>query len=250
MAGHSQFKNIMHRKGAQDAKKAKQFTKLIREVTVAVKTGGPDSNSNPRLRRALLAAKEANLPKSRVENAISKASSSSGGENFDEVIYECYLSHGVALIVEALTDNRNRAASDIRAVLTRNGGSLATEGAVLYLFDRLGLIELDDDKISSEALLEATIEAGALDCVSEGYHLHQVFCDRDALHEVQQQLATKFGEAKSSKLIWQPKNQVQIEEQAQAQRIIDIIDALEDLDDVQNVYGNYLIVPELISKLE
>jgi YebC/PmpR family DNA-binding regulatory protein len=250
MAGHSQFKNIMHRKGAQDAKKAKQFTKLIREVTVAVKAGGPDSDSNPRLRRALIAAKEANLPKSRLENAISKASSSSGGENFEEVVYECYLSGGIALIVDALTDNRNRAASDIRALLTRNGGSLATEGAVLYLFDRLGLVEFQDKNISAEALLEATIEAGGLDCISGDAHISQVFCDRDSLHEVQQQLSRKFGEAKSAKLIWQPKNYVQLEEQEQAQKIIDLIDALEDLDDVQNIYGNYMIAPEILNKIE
>lgn len=240
MAGHSQFKNIMYRKGAQDAKRSKQFTKIVREILVATKIGGADPEFNPRLRRALLAAKEANLPKSRVESAINKALSPAESDNFEEVIYECYLPNGVALIVETLTDNRNRTSNEIRSLLTKKGGNLATEGAVLYLFDRVGLIELQDEKISTESAFEAAIEAGGIDCVSlPEEHLHQIFCARDTLHEVQNYLAKKFGEPKSASLLWKPKIQIEVSAE-QTQCLLDIIDALEDLDDVQNVYGNYV----------
>lgn len=239
MAGHSQFKNIMYRKGAQDAKKAKQFTKLAREIIVAAKTGGGDPEFNPRLRRVLIAAREANLPKARIEAALNKALSPAESENFEEMIYECYLPNGIALIVETLTDNRNRTSNEIRSLLTKNGGSLATEGSVLYLFDRVGLIEFQNEKISADDAFEATIEAGGTDCISlPEQHLHQIFCAREALHEVQNKLAKKFGEPKSAALLWKPKVQIEVNAE-QAQNILEIIDALEDLDDVQNVYGNY-----------
>lgn len=239
MAGHSQFKNIMYRKGAQDAKKAKQFTKLAREIIVAVKAGGSDPEFNPRLRRVLMSAREANLPKSRIESAISKALSPAESDNFEEIIYECYLPNGVALVVETLTDNRNRTSNEIRSLLTKNGGSLATEGSVLYLFDRLGLIELDSASIPDDVAFEAAIEAGGTDCVSlPDEKVHQIFCNREALHEVQSYLAKKFGEPKSARLLWRPKIELEVNTEA-AKHLMEVIDALEDLDDVQNVYGNY-----------
>ena len=250
MAGHSQFKNIMHRKGAQDAKRAKQFTKLIREIVVAAKTGGPNPEFNPRLRTALTAAREANLPKDRIENAIKKATSPSNSENFEEVVYECYLPGGVALIIEALTDNRNRTSSEVKVVLNKHGGTLASQGAVLYLFDKVGLLEFKDEKITPEAILEAVIEGGGNECESLLENVHQVLCDHDKLHEMQIFLTEKFGEPITAKLIWKPKSGVEVTSSEQAEKLFNVIEVLEDNDDVQNVYGNYIIPDKVMEELK
>jgi YebC/PmpR family DNA-binding regulatory protein len=240
MAGHSQFKNIMHRKGAQDAKRAKLFTKLVREILVAAKAGG-DPEFNPRLRTALAAARAANLPKDRIDGAIKKATSPTDAENFEETIYECYLPGSVALIVEGLTDNRNRTSSEIKSILSKAGGTLAASGAVLYLFERIGLIEFKDASLDPEKVLEATIEAGGNDCSSfEGSH--EIICEPDKLHEVQISLSKKFGDPATAKLIYRPKTSIQIASQEQAEKLLNAIDALEDCDDVQNIYGNYEIM--------
>jgi len=249
MAGHSKFKNIMHRKGAQDAKRAKVFTKLIREILVAAKAGGADSEFNPRLRTALATARAANLPKQRIDAAIKKATSPNESNNFEEMTYECYLPGGIALIIETLTDNKNRTASDIKSILNKHGGSLAVSGAVLYLFEKFGFIEFKNTDIASEKILEAAINIGANDCESTE-DTHQIICLPDKLHEIQNSLSNQFGEPIATKLIWQPKTQVAIDSQEQAEKILNAIDKLEDSDDVQNIYGNHLIPDSLLTKLD
>ncbi|NRA74178.1 MAG: YebC/PmpR family DNA-binding transcriptional regulator [Rickettsiales bacterium] len=248
MAGHSKFKNIMHRKGAQDAKRAKLFTKLIREILVAAKNGGADPEFNPRLRTALSSARAANLPKQRIDSAIKKATSPNESNNFEEITYECYLPGGIALIVETLTDNRNRTSSDIKSILSKYGGSLAVSGAVLYLFEKIGFIEFKNSEIFPEKILEAAIEVGANDCESFE-NIHQIICDSDKLHEIQIPLAKQFGEPVTSRLIWRPKNQITIDSQEQAEKILTAIDKLEDNDDIQNIYGNHIIPDSLLTKL-
>ena len=248
MAGHSKFKNIQHRKGAQDAKRAKLFTKLTREILVAAKSGGGDPGFNPRLRTALATARAANVPNHRIDTAIKKATSAGESENFEETTYECYLPGGIALVVDALTDNKNRTSSEIKSILNKYGGSLAASGAVLYLFERLGLIEFKDENISPEKILEATIEAGGTDCESFSNE-HQVTCEHDKLHEIQMSLSKKFGDPTSAKLIWKPKAAIAIDTQEKAEKILTALDALEDSDDVQNIYGNYEISDEVIAKL-
>jgi YebC/PmpR family DNA-binding regulatory protein len=247
MAGHSQFKNIMHRKGAQDAKKARLFTKLVREILVASKDGA-DPEFNPRLRTALATARAANLPKHRIDGAIKKATSPDTAENFEEAVYECYLPGGIALVVESLTDNKNRTSSEIKSVLNKFGGTLAAPGAVLYLFERLGLIEFKNEAIDPEKILEATIEIGGNDCESFE-DSHTIICEPDRLHEVQKFLVEKFGEVSASKLIYRAKASIKIESKEKSEKILDAIEALEDSDDVQNIYGNYEISDEILSTM-
>lgn len=240
MAGHSQFKNIMHRKGAQDAKRAKQFTKLVREIVVAVKSGGPDPEFNAKLRTAISTAKAANLPKDRIENAIKKGSSAGDTENFEEIRYECYASGGVALIIDALTDNRNRTSSDIKAILNKYGATMAEPGSVLYMFDRVGFLEFHDEKLTSEQVFEIAIEAGAEDCESDS-GIHSIYCKPDDFNDVKEFLCKKLGDPTEAKLFWKPKNVIYIKDAEQAEKLMKFIDLLEDNDDVQYVCGNYVI---------
>lgn len=249
MAGHSKFKNIMHRKGAQDAKKSKHFGKLVREIMVAVKSGNPDIAFNPRLRTAIAAAKAFNLPKDRIDNAISKASSSNDDQNFEEIRYEAYAPGGVALIIEALTDNRNRTASDVKSTITKHGGAIAEPGSVSYMFDRVGLIEFHDSKISDEAMLEAAIEAGANECISEDGN-HEIYCDSDALHEVNDFLSKKFGDPNAAAMHWKPKNIVELTDIEKTEKLLKLIDALEEFDDVQSVCGNYQVSDSIADKIK
>jgi len=249
MAGHSKFKNIMHRKGAQDAKKSKNFGKLIREITVAIKSGNADIAFNPRLRTAIATAKAANLPKDRIDNAIKKASSSHDDEHFEDIKYEAYAPGGVALIVEALTDNRNRTASDVKSTITKNGGTIAEPGSVIYMFDRMGLVEFHDTKVSEEDMLEAAIEAGASECISyEGNH--EIYCDPESLHEVNEFLSKKFGDSNSAQMHWKPKNIVELTDIEKTEKLLKLIDALEDFDDVQSVCGNYQISDSIVDKIK
>ena len=247
MAGHSKFKNIMHRKGAQDKKRAKLFTKLVRELLVAA-AAGPDPVFNPRLRLAILAAREANLPRDKIDNAIQKASSPTTSDQYEEMRYEGYGTSGVALIVEALTDNKNRTASDIRSTFSKFGGTLAETGSVNYMFNRLGFLLYESQTLSDDAVLEAAIEAGADDCEShEGQH--EILCSPDFLHAVKEKLETKLGEPRAAKLIWKPANQITLN-LAQATSVLKLIDALEENDDVQNVWGNFIIPDEVMEKIE
>ncbi|MFN8830961.1 MAG: YebC/PmpR family DNA-binding transcriptional regulator [Labrys sp. (in: a-proteobacteria)] len=246
MAGHSQFANIMHRKGKQDAKRSKLFSKLAREITVAAKMGLPDPAMNARLRAAILAARAENMPKDNIDRAIKKASGADG-ENYDEIRYEGYGPGGVALIIEALTDNRNRTASDVRAAFTKAGGNLAETGAVSFMFDRVGVIEYDLDKGSADAMLEAALEAGADDCQS-GENGHEFVCAIDALADVTKALEAKLGEARKSGLVWRPQNTISVDDEA-GEKLLKLVDVLDDHDDVQHVYANFEVSDALMARM-
>jgi YebC/PmpR family DNA-binding regulatory protein len=246
MAGHSQFKNIMHRKGRQDAARSKLFGKLAREITVSAKLGLPDPAFNPRLRAAIIAAKAQSMPKDKIERAIKKASGGDA-ETYEEVRYEGYGPGGVAIIVEALTDNRNRAASDVRSTFTKRGGNLAETGAVAFLFDRVGVIEYDADVASADAMLEAAIEAGAEDVISNPGG-HEIYTTQESLSDVTKALEAKFGEPRKAALTWKPQNTVTVDDE-KGEQLLGLIEALEELDDVQNVYANFEVSEALMTKL-
>jgi YebC/PmpR family DNA-binding regulatory protein len=246
MAGHSQFKNIMHRKGRQDAVKSKLFGKLAREITVAAKLGTPDPAMNPRLRAAVLAARAENMSKDSIERAIKKAQGGDA-EAYDEIRYEGYGPGGVAVIVEALTDNRNRTASDVRSYFTKTGGNLAETGAVSFMFDRVGLIEFDAKVASADAMLEAAIEAGADDVVSteDG---HEIYAAQDSFVNVVKALEAKFGEPRKAALVWKPQNAIAIDDE-KGEKMFKLMELLNDHDDVQNVYANFEISDALMAKM-
>jgi len=246
MAGHSQFKNIMHKKGKQDAIRSKLFSKLAREITVAAKAGLPDPNMNARLRAAVLAAKAENMPKDNIDRAIKKAAGADG-ENYDEVRYEGYAPGGVAVIIEALTDNRNRTAGEVRSYFTKAGGALAETGAVSFMFDRVGLIEFDKKVASEDAMMEAAIEAGA-DDVSSTDESHEIITSLESLRDVAKALEEKFGDSKKAALVWRPQNTIKVDDEA-GEKIVKLVGALEDNDDVQNVYANFEISDALMAKL-
>ena len=246
MAGHSKFKNIMHRKGAQDKKRSAQFSKLSREITVAAKMGTPDPDMNPRLRLAVNNAKAASMPKDNIQRAIEKASANEG-DDYEEVRYEGYGPGGVALIVEALTDNRNRTATNVRTAFSKNGGNLGASGAVSHGFERKGLIEYPASAGDEEKVLEAAIEAGA-DDVESTEDGHTIWTDMEALHEVAGNLEKSLGEPDSVKLAWKPNVTVEVDE-ANAGTLLKLVDALDDDDDVQTVWGNYEVSDEIMEKL-
>ena len=246
MAGHSQFKNIMHRKGRQDAARSKLFSKLAREITVSAKLGLPDPAMNPRLRAAMLAARAENMPKDNIERAIKKAQGGDA-ESYDEIRYEGYGPGGVAVIVEVLTDNRNRTASDVRASFTKSGGSLAETGAVSFMFDRVGVIEFAPTVASADAMLEAAIEAGADDVVSNESG-HEIYAAQDSLREVAKTLEAKFGEPRKAALVWKPQTTVAIDDE-QGEKLLRLIETLNEHDDVQNVYANFEVSDALVQKL-
>ncbi|MEY4721271.1 MAG: hypothetical protein RIQ46_996 [Pseudomonadota bacterium] len=246
MAGHSKFKNIMHRKGAQDKKRSAMFSKLSREITVAAKMGMPDPDMNPRLRAAVNAAKAQSMPKDNIQRAIDKASKGDG-ENYEEVRYEGYGPGGVALIVEALTDNRNRTATNVRTAFSKNGGNLGASGAVSHGFERLGLIEYPGKAGDEEKVLEAAIEAGAHDVESDA-ESHAIWTSIDTLHEVAKALEAVLGEAEGVKLAWKPSLKVDVDEDT-ARTLLKLVDTLDDDDDVQTVWGNYEISDAVMEKL-
>ena len=247
MAGHSQFKNIMHKKGKQDAVRSKVFSKLAREITVAAKMGMPDPAMNPRLRAAVLAARAENMPKDNIERAIKKASGGEG-ENYDEVRYEGYAPGGVAVIVEALTDNRNRTAGEVRSYFTKSGGALAETGAVSFMFDRVGLIEYDTKAASEDAMMEAALEAGA-DDVSTGEDGHEVLTAVETMKDVAKVLEEKFGEPRRAALVWRPQNTISVDDEA-GEKILRLVGSLEDNDDVQKVYANFEVSDALLAKMD
>jgi YebC/PmpR family DNA-binding regulatory protein len=246
MAGHSQFKNIMHRKGRQDAAKSKLFGKLAREITVSAKMGLPDPAMNPRLRAAIIAARAENMPKDNIERAIKKATGGDA-EIYEEIRYEGYGPGGVAVIVEVLTDNRNRAAGEVRATFTKNGGNLAETGAVSFMFDHLGLVEYDAKAASADAMLEAAIEAGAEDVVSSESG-HEIYTTQDTLRDVAKALEAKFGEPRKAALVWKPQNTVAVDD-LQGEKLLKLIETLNEHDDVQNVYANFEISDALVHRL-
>lgn len=246
MAGHSKFKNIMHRKGAQDKKRAGLFSKLSREITVAAKMGMPDPDFNPRLRAAVNAAKAQSVPKDNIQRAIDKASKGEG-DNYEEVRYEGYGPGGVALIVEALTDNRNRTATNVRTAFSKNGGNLGASGAVSHGFERLGLIEYGAGAGDEDKVLEAAIEAGADDVESDDEG-HAIWTSIDTLHPVARALEASLGEAEAVKLAWKPGLKVDVGE-GDAGTLFKLIDVLDDDDDVQAVWGNYEVSDTVMEKL-
>ena len=249
MAGHSQFKNIMHRKGAQDKKRAKLFAKLAREIEVAARMGTPDPAQNPRLRSAVAAGRSANMPKDRIERAISKAAGGDDGANYEEVRYEGYGPAGVALIVDALTDNRNRTASEVRSAFSKFGGNLGETNSVAFLFDRVGQIAYGPDAADADTMFEAALEAGAQDVASSAGG-HEVSCDPGDFGQVVEALEAKFGAPESAALTWQPQPQTTVEVDVDAaQTLIKLIDALEDGDDVQNVSANFEMSDEVMAQL-
>lgn len=247
MAGHSQFKNIMHRKGAQDARRSKEFAKVIREITVAAKSGLPDPASNPRLRAAISAARAVNMPKDTVDRAIKKASGNTEGDNYQEVRYEGYGPSGVAVIVEALTDNRNRTASEVRAAFNKYGGSLGETNSVSFMFERLGVIVYPESVADEETMLDAAIEAGADNVeLIDGYH--EVTCSMEQFFAVRDALEARFGEPESAKIEWRPNNTVKLDEDS-GRTLLKLVEALEDSDDVQAVFANFDLPDDVAERL-
>jgi len=246
MAGHSQFKNIMHRKNRQDAARSKLFAKLSREIMVAAKLGGPDPDSNPRLRLAIQNARSHSMPKENIQRAINR---SSGGDadNYEEVRYEGYGPGGVAVIVEALTDNRNRTASSVRSIFTKHGGSLGESGSVAFMFDRVGEITYKPDVADADTVMEAAIEAGAEDVISDESG-HTIICAFEDLNAVSQALTQSLGEPESAKPTWRPKTTTDLDAE-KAEKMIRLLQALEEDDDVQNVYANFEVSDEVMKKL-
>lgn len=245
MAGHSQFKNIMYRKGAQDAKRAKAFTKLIRELTVAARSGLPDPEFNARLRSAIVAAKSANMPKDTMERAIKRGAGEDGAAQYEEVRYEGYGPGGVALIVEALTDNRNRTASELRAAFGKHGGTFGE--TVSFQFERIGMIRFETDVASAEAMFEAALEAGA-DDVTSGPDGHEIVCAADDLATVRDALEARFTPAAAAALDWKPLATVAVAEDT-ATTLFKLLDVLDDNDDVQRVASNVEVAEEIMERL-
>jgi len=246
MAGHSKFKNIMYRKGAQDKKRSGAFSKLSREITVAAKMGLPDPDMNPRLRAAVNAAKAASMPKDNIQRSIDKASRGDA-ENYEEIRYEAFGPGGVSLIIEALSDNRNRTATNVRVAITKNGGNMGASGSVSHAFDRMGLINYPTSAGDDETVFDAALEAGAED-VSSTEDGHEVWTAQGDLHEVAKALVPVLGEAEGAKLAWRPQVMVTVDE-ADAGMLFKLIDVLDDDDDVQTVWGNYEVPDEVMEKL-
>lgn len=246
MAGHSKFKNIMHRKGAQDKKRAKIFAKLAREIVVAAKIS-PDPDMNPRLRAAIAAGKSQNMPNDNIQRAIDKATGAGDDANYEEIRYEGYGPGGVALIVETLTDNRNRTASEVRSAFAKHGGNLGETGSVGFMFERVGSIVLEASAGSADDIFEVALEAGASD-VESGDESHDIVCDPDDFSSVRDAMEAKFGDLQSAGLEWKPQNTIAVEEQT-AQTLLKLIDALEDNDDVQSVASNFEIDDDVLERL-
>jgi YebC/PmpR family DNA-binding regulatory protein len=246
MAGHSQFKNIMHRKGRQDKVKSKLFGNLAREITVSAKLGLPDPAMNPRLRAAIIAARAENMPKDNIERAIKKATGGDA-ESYDEIRYEGYGPGGVAVVVEVLTDNRNRTAGEVRAAFTKSGGNLAETGAVSFMFDHVGVVEFDAGVAGADAMLEAAIDAGADDVVSnEGGH--EIYTAQDSLRDVAKAMEAKFGEPRKAALVWKPQSTVAVDDE-HGEKLLRLMETLNEHDDVQNVYANFEVSDALMQKL-
>lgn len=247
MAGHSQFKNIMHRKGAKDAKKAKILSKVAREIISACKTGAPDPGSNPRLRAAIQWAREENMPRDKIEAAVKRGSGNIDTDNYEPMRYEGYGPGGTAIIIQALTDNRNRTASDIRAAFTKFGGNLGETGSVGFLFDHVGMIIYSGTVAPEDKMFEAALEGGADDCgMEDGNHI--ITCALESFGTVQGILEKRYGTPASAKMVWKPKSTVAVGEE-QAQALLKLIDALEDNDDVQEVFSNFEIPEALVARL-
>ncbi len=248
MAGHSQFANIKHRKGAQDAKKAKVFTKLIREIAVSAKTGQPDPNFNARLRNAIIEARNNNMPKDRIDATIKKVVLGADTSNFEEIRYEGYAPGGVAIIVEALTDNRNRTASEVRSIFTKMGGSLGETGSVSFMFNKIGLIEFEAKVASEKEMFEKALEFKATEVDSQEQS-HLIITTPENFIDTRDALLALYHNASSAKLTWQATNYINIDDLDLAKNILKMVDLLEDCDDVQLVIGNYQFSANILTQL-
>ena len=246
MAGHSQFKNIMHRKGAQDAKRAKVFTKIIRELTVAARTNA-DPGSNPRLRAAITAARDQNMPKDTMERAIKRGAGGEDNTNYEEIRYEGYGPGGVAIIIEALTDNRNRTAGEVRMAFGKHGGVLGETNSVSFMFERLGSIIYPAKAASADAVFEAALEAGARDVESTA-DSHDVTCAPEDFAALGEALEKTFGAPAQAALVWRPQTMVPLDEEA-AQSVLKLIDVLDDNDDVRSVFANFEVSDDVMRRL-
>jgi YebC/PmpR family DNA-binding regulatory protein len=246
MAGHSKFKNIMHRKGAQDARRAKKFSRLTKELQVAVR-GGTDPSSNPRLRSALLACRAVNMPKDNIERVIKKAES---GENInlEEIRYEGYAPGGIALIVDAVTDNRNRTASEVRSSFTKFGGNLGETGSVSFMFNNIGQIVYPKSIKSDEEIFEIAIEVGASDVSSDELN-HEIITSINEFNNVREKLEELLGAPEQAELIWQPESYIEVDEAKRATSLLKLIDTLDNCDDVQSVHGNFDINEDLLKDI-
>lgn len=247
MAGHSQYSNIMHRKGRQDAKRAKIFSKIGREITVAAKLGGPDPAGNPRLRAAILWGREESMPNDRIKKAIETAIGGAGGADYENVRYEGYGPGGVAIIVEGLTNNRNRTAGEIRSNFSKYGGNMGETNSVSFMFDHVGLVLYKADKATPDAMFEAAVEAGADNCESNA-DFHEITCPTNNLAAVRDALEAKFGEPEKAAFVFKPNVMAEITEE-QAQTMMKLIDVLEDNDDVQIVTTNFSVSDEVMERL-
>jgi len=246
MSGHNKWSTIKHKKGAADAKRGKVFTRIIKEMTIAARLGGGDADANPRLRAAVAEAKANNMPKDNIDRAIKK-SQGADTESYDEIRYEGYGPGGVAIIVEALTDNRNRTAGEVRAIFSKNGGNLAETGAVSFMFSHVGIVEFDAKVAGADAMLDAAIEAGADDVISNDDG-HQIITTPDTLNDVAKALEAKFGEPRKASLLWKPQNTVALDDES-GEKVLKLIESLDDSDDVQNVYANFEVSDALVAKM-
>ncbi len=249
MSGHSQFKNIMYRKGAQDAKKARVFAKLAREITVAAKSGLPEPDKNPRLRLAIQAARAESMPKDNIERAIAKATQTAGGADFVSMRYEGYAPNKAAVIVEALTDNKNRTAGNVRTIFGKRGGAMGETGSVTFNFERIGFIQYPAAAAEADKMFEAALEAGANDVVSDE-EFHEIETLPDDLAAVTDALEKQFGTPSASRLDWKPTVKTEINDVETAKKFLEFIDALEEDDDVQHVYHNAEIAADVMAQLE
>lgn len=247
MAGHSKFKTIRHRKDAQDKKRAKLFSRLIREVIVAARSGLPEPDKNPRLRSAILAAREANMPKDNIDRAIAKVAGGDDDTRYEEIRYEGFGPGGIAVIVEAMTDNRNRTASEIRALFSKNGGTLGETNSVSYMFNRIGVIRFRAGVGSADAVLEAAIDAGAVDATSDETG-HEIVTQPEDLHTARDALEMRFGAPESAEFVWRPHAPVTVDDQT-AETLFKLLDALDDNDDVQSVSSNFDVSDEALERL-
>ena len=248
MAGHSKFKNIQHRKGAQDKKRAKVFTKLVREIITSAKIGGVDTNNNPRLRSAITAARSQNLPKDRIDRALQQASDPSDTDNYSEIRYEGFVPGGIAIIVETLTDNKNRTVAEVRSAFTKHGGNLGETGSVSFMFDRVGRIDYPASVASADDVMESAIEGGANDVESSDEE-HIIYTDIESFSECLEYMDSKYSTPTEAEIEWKPQNVIPVTDEERAIKLLKLIDALEESDDVQKVFGNYEMSEELLEKL-
>ena len=247
MAGHSKFKNIMHRKGAQDKKRAKTFSRLGKEISVSVKVGGADPESNIRLRSAINSAKSLNMPKDNIERAIKKGEGNDPDSNYEEVRYEGYGPEGTAIIVEAMTNNKNRTAAEIRSIFSKSGGNLGETGSVSFGFKRLGSIVLEKKLVTEDKLFDFVVENGSED-LETNEEEYVVYCEPTILHHLNEKIIAEFGQTISSELIWKSENAIKVEKDS-AEKLFKLLNSLEDNEDVQGVSSNFEVSDEILASL-